>query len=74
MSELQAHPLIRNALHGMDAVSFVAIGATIMKVVPPIAAVLGLCWYCLQIYWGIKDRANRKKYRRRKADLEPIDV
>ena len=54
----------------MDAVMGVSIVASLMKWLPPIAAILGIVWYILQIYGWFEKRINkRKNYKRRNSDV-----
>jgi hypothetical protein len=54
----------------LDAVSGVAIVASLAGWLPPVAALLGIVWYILQIYgWFEKRYSWKKSYRRRSTDL-----
>lgn len=56
--------------HGIDALSMSAIVATFAGFLPPLAGLLGIGWYCIQIWesktvqkhvrvWKLKARARR---------------
>lgn len=50
----------------VDAISAAAIGATFMHILPPIAAVLAVVWYIIQIYESTTvQRFLRLRHRRR---------
>ncbi len=55
---------------GLDAISVAAIIGSLMNWLPPIAAFLGIVWYCLQIYgWFEKRLAKKRAGKRRATDL-----
>lgn len=61
-------PTIR---HAADVLSATAIVTSIIGWLPPVAAVLGIIWYVLQIYgWFEKRFAKRKQFKRRATDTQ----
>lgn len=53
----------------IDTLSAAAIVASLMQWLPPMAAILGIVWYILQIYGWFEKRCNKKKqYKRRETD------
>ena len=55
--------------HVGDTISGVAIVASLMSWLPPIAALLGIVWYLMQMYDWVNKRLVRKKtYTRRATD------
>jgi hypothetical protein len=51
--------------HAADAVSATTIASCLMGWLPPIAALLGIIWYILQIYSWFEKRMLRKRNRSR---------
>lgn len=52
---------------GADLISAGAIVTSLMGWLPPIAAILGIVWYVLQIYGWFEKRYTRAKTQRRRA-------
>lgn len=56
--------------HGADALSGLAIVTSMLGWLPPVAAVLGIIWYVLQIYgWFEKRFQRQKQFKRRASDV-----
>ena len=60
------------ASHAADALSATVIAAAMMKWLPPVAALLGVVWYVMQIVLGIDEWRQRRQrardLRRRASD------
>jgi len=54
--------------HVADALSATTIAGCLMGWLPPIAALLGIVWYILQIYGWFEKRILRKRRRVRGGD------
>lgn len=66
MTDMQ---LADSTRHTVDVVSAAAIATSLMGWLPPVAAILGIIWYVMQIWtWVEKRFAQKRGFRRRATD------
>ena len=58
--------MIDHANRSIDAAAALAILASILQYLPPFAALLGIIWYCLQIWESVTVTTLRRQHEERK--------